>query len=255
MTAPNIPSFTAVGPNDRTPNRTIIPNTGKFSFPQVSKGLEPGVHGIASLSHKGRTFRFRTNPNSFNWTYTLNKHIDQTYGGRVIQLLSTKIDDFVVEADCGGGRWRYANAIALFLRDIMIEQRDGEPATFEYTTRGWKLNVFVVSMPFEDAITEVLRTFSIQMKVQEDVSGVMTKNSLRAELRRLQNGLQFQRNEYNDPQVDPNTGQLQRSINDVEQLANVTENSIGYGATSFLTPRNDLGIVNGMPTPQAPTGG
>ena len=109
----------------------------------------------------------------------------------MVQLLSTKIDDFTVEADCGGGRWEYANAVATFLRDVMVEQRNGIPATFEYTTRGWKLNVFVVSMPFEDSVNEVLRTFSIQMKVQEDVSGVMTRNSLSAELRRLQDGLAY----------------------------------------------------------------
>ena len=251
MTAP---TFNPVAPGNLTTPRTTIP-TNKFTFPQVSKGLEPGVHGIASLSHRGRTFRFRTNPNSFNWTYTLNKHVDQTYGGRVIQLLSTKIDDFTVEADCGGGRWNYANKIANFLRDIMIEQRDGEPATFEYTTRGWKLNVFVVSMPFEDSIDAVLRTFTIQMKVQEDVSGVASKNFLRAELRRLQNGLQFSRNEYNDPQVDPNVGKVTRQINQVTQQANVAVNTIGYANNEFLSPRNDLGINNGIPGPQAPTGG
>ena len=162
-------------------NQSTLP-VSQYSFPQVNPPLAAGVRGIASITHNNRTFRFRTNPNSFSWTYTLNKHVDPTYGGRVVQLLSTKIDDFSIEADCGGGRWEYANAVATFMRDVMIGQRTGETATFEYTTRGWKLKVYIVSMPFEDAYQEVLRTFTIQMKVQEDVSGVMSHNSLQAEL-------------------------------------------------------------------------
>lgn len=171
----------------------------KYTFPQKSPRLGPGERGIASLTHKGRTFRFRTQPNQFQWTYTLNKRVDQTYGGRVVQLLGTKIDDFVLKAEAGGGRWDYTNRMAKFMRDVMIEQRDGTPATFEYTTRGWKLNCYVVSVPFQDAIEEVLRPFEIQLKVQEDVSGLMSKSSLSAELRRLQDGVGFRRSKFNDP--------------------------------------------------------
>lgn len=170
-----------------------------YPFPQKTRALAKGERGIASITHRGRTFRFRTQPNEFAWTYTLNKRIDQTYGGRVVQLLGTKIDDFVVKADAGNGRWDYSNRMANFMRDIMIEQRDGTPATFEYTTRGWKLNCYIVSVPFADAVEEVLRPFEIQMKVQEDVSGLMSRHSLGAELRRLQDGVGFRRSQYNDP--------------------------------------------------------
>lgn len=171
-----------------------------YDFPQQAAPLRPGERGVASLTHEGRTFRFRTNPNEFRWTYTLNKRVDQTYGGRVIQLLGTKIDDFTLKADSGRGGWDYTNRVAKFLRDVMIKQRNGSPATFEYTTRGWKLNVYIVSVPFQDAVGEVLRSFEVQMKVQEDVTGLVTKNSLDAELRRLQDGMGFRRSKYNDPQ-------------------------------------------------------
>ena len=140
--------------------------TSDFSFPQVSQPLPAGQRGICSLSHSGRTLRFRTNPNEFNWTYSLNKKVEQTYGGRVVQLLSTKIDDFVIKVDCGSGRWPYANQVARFLRNVMVAQRDGVPATFEYTTRGWRLGVYVVSIPFSDAVEEVLREIEIGFKVQ-----------------------------------------------------------------------------------------
>jgi hypothetical protein len=196
--------------------------TSEFAFPQVNKPLDEGTRGICSITHGQRTFRFRTNPNSFSWTYTMNKRVESTYGGRVVQLLSTQIDDFQVIADCGGGRWEYANAITTFLRDVMIDQRGGEPATFEYTTRGWKLNVFIVSIPFQDDVGQVLREFTIDMKVQEDVSGVMSKNSLGAELRRLQDGIGFKRSKYNDPLM-----QGQRTNQEQPQAQQILANVAG----------------------------
>src|SRR4029077_6373446 len=138
---PRIEEF--LNPDIANNSRAEKIKTSEFSFPQVSKPLDPGVRGICSITHGNRTFRFRTNPNQFAWTYKLNKRVDPTYGGRVVQLLGTNIDDFVVQADCGKGGWEYANALTLFLRDVMIDQRQGEPATFEYTTRGWKLKVFI----------------------------------------------------------------------------------------------------------------
>jgi hypothetical protein len=173
--------------------------TADYSFPQVAPAQSSSVGGIASISHNGSTFRFRTNPNEFHWDYTLNKRIDPTYGGRVIQLLGTKIENFSLKADAGGGRWDYLNRMALFLRDVMVNQRDGTPAVFEYTTRGWKLNCYVVSIPFADAVEEVLHEFEIVLKVQEDVNQVMTQASLGIELSKLTDGVAFRRSQYNDP--------------------------------------------------------
>ena len=178
---------------------------GDYAFPQKASKLRAGERGIASLTHHNRTFRFRTNPNEFGGTYTLNKRIDQTYGGRVVQLLGTKIDDFKFTAESAGGGWEYSNRVANFLRDVMVMQRDGSPAVFEYTTRGWKLNCYVVSVPFEDAVEQVLRPFEVQLKVQEDITGVMSKNSLGAELSRLMDGVGFRRSKYNDPHLADET--------------------------------------------------
>jgi hypothetical protein len=220
-----------------------------YSFPQKVAALGPGQKGIASLSHAGRTFRFRTNPNQFVWSYQLNKRIDQTYGGRVVQLLGTKIEDFSLKADSGLGGWDYFNRMAKFLRDVMVEQRDGSPATFEYTQRGWKFNCYIVSVPFEDSVEQVLREFEITMKVQEDISGVMSKNSLSAELNRLTDGVGFRRSKYNDPQKGDET--LADVIGDnlgaipVDQIANSLAGIFQPGTTSQFLPNGlpNLGTV------------
>lgn len=160
--------------------------------------------GIASLTFKGDVFRFRTNPNSIRWSYTPNVRVDPTYGGRVIQLLSVKIDDLVVQIEAGQGRWDYYRTVSEFMRRLLVEQKDGTTATFEYTTRGWKLNVYVVNIPYEDDFHAVTRPIELSFKVQEDVSGVMSQNSLSQELKNLQDGIGWKKSKYNQP--DPSDG-------------------------------------------------
>lgn len=232
---------------------------GKYEFPQKTPGLSAGARGIASLHHPGvGTLRFRANPKEFNWSYTLNKRVDQTYGGRVIQLLGTRIDDFSFKADSGalgnGGGWPYTQKVAKFLRDVMLEQRGGTPATFEYTTRGWKFNAYVASVPFADAVEEVLREFEVGLKVQEDVSGLMSRSTLNAELRRLQDGIGFRRNKYNDPMFDQNlglvpnpesdpTGILSTAQNISELITTLSPNFLG-DATPAVAKAN--GLINSL---------
>lgn len=210
---------------------------GNYQFPQETDpaSLSPGERGICSISHPDvTTFRFRANPKEFNWSYTLNKRVDQTYGGRVIQLLGTRIDDFSFKADSGVERWDYSNRVANFMRDVMVAQRNGRPATFEYTTRGWKFNAYIVSVPFADAVEEVLREFEVVMKVQEDVTGLMSQNTLAAELRRLQDGIAFRRGKYNDPRWKENQNLPDSEIAD-RALKNTVQTLSGVAADVMQT--------------------
>lgn len=176
--------------------------SGSYGFPQVrADRRSSGVRGISSLSFKGRTFRFRSNPNHFFWNYTLNTKTDTTYGGRVIQLLSTRIDDFEMEFEAGNGRWEYMRQVLYFMRDILNGQRDGTPCTFEHTARGYKFNGYLTSFPMEDQWDAVLRPFKLTFKVQEDISGVLSTATLNAELRRLQEDIGFRRSKYNQPSM------------------------------------------------------
>lgn len=161
--------------------------------------------GIASLTFKGRTLRFRTNPNEIWWSYGLNTHVEETYGGRVVQILSTRIEDLVIKVDCGRGGWDYMKQVVDFLRKMMVEQREkgGTTATFNYTTRHWRMKVFALSVPFQDSVTAVNRELTLQFKVQEDVSGVMSQMALDQTLQRLKDGIGMTRPEY----VKPNGGQ------------------------------------------------
>lgn len=226
---------------------TAANKVSQYSFPQTAAPLIVGESGVASLRHGNRSLRFRTNPNEFSWSYNLIKRVDQTYGGRVIQLLGCNIGDFTIKAEAGNGRWEYMQKMVVFLRDVMMAQRNGVPATFEYTTRGWKLRCFVSSFPFQDEYTAVARPFEIQFKVQEDISGLMSKNSLRAELQRMKDGIGWSRNQFNDPRLAAAPGDQEQG--QIQGITDQATNVLGYlgqtggGLANFL-PGGVAGLTN-----------
>lgn len=171
----------------------------------IDGGFANNPHrGIASLYFNGETLRFRTNPNEIWWSYTLNTHVEQTYGGRVVQILGTKIEDLIVKIDCGNGGWPYLTKVVDFLRKMMIEQRKdgGKTAVFSYTTRGWRMKVYALSVPFQDQVTATTRELELRFKVVEDLTGQMTQAALSQELARLQDGMGFRKTKYNYPQLN-----------------------------------------------------
>ena len=89
-----------------------------------------------------------------------------------------------------------------FLRDLLVDQRSGNTATFEYTTRNWKLGVYALNIPFQDQVTATTREIELVFKIQEDVTGILSQTSLNVELARLQAGVyrpdQNVHNKYND---------------------------------------------------------
>jgi hypothetical protein len=178
--------------------------TGTLSGEPIMSGYQEAIdrqkyRGIASLTHDNKTLTFRTNPNSVTWSYKLNTVVENTAGGRVIQILSTSMEDLRVVIECGMGGWDYAMKVARFMRDMMINQKGkgGTPGTFRYTTRGWDLNVYALNIPFQDRVTETTREIELNFKIQEDVSGVLTKQTISTELSRLRDGIGFTRSAFN----------------------------------------------------------
>lgn len=186
----------------------LTPVQPLLSFPQVpmqapenysSDEFSTTSRGIASLSFNGRTWRFRTNPNSVNFSYVLNTHVDQTFGGRVVQILSCKIEDLVVVVEAGKAGWPYAANLALFLRDFLDYQRNPSaiPGVFQYSTRGWKFSVYALSIPFHDSVETTTHPLELHFKVQEDLTGVVSGAILNTTLLRMRDGIGWKRDKYN----------------------------------------------------------
>lgn len=149
------------------------------------------TRGICTLTFPGaaQPLQFRTNPNEITWDYELITKVQQTYGGRVVQVLGVKMDNLVVKVDCGAGGWPYAMYVAQFMRDMMVTQRNGQAGTFTYTTRNWKLKVFAKSIPFFDTVTETIRELELTFAIQEDIAGTNISSSIADALTKLQVGV------------------------------------------------------------------
>lgn len=206
---------------------------------------------LATITHGGKMFQFRTNPNSIRWTYTLNTKVEETYGGRVVQILSANIDDLVVVAEAGGGGWEYLHAAGLFMRDMMFDQRSGgEPGVFSYPTRGWEMSVYAVSFPFKDAWNEVKREFTMSFKVQEDVNGVVSSEVISGEIERLKKGIAYEHNDFNTPPGDAGTDAWPTfgGPNDTapgNALPGSPVNGLNPNANSAINPTPNPGFVGG----------
>lgn len=197
--------------------------------------------GIASLDFGGKVLRFRTNPNEIWWSYSLNTAVEQTYGGRVVQILSTRIDDLVVKIDCGWGGWPELTRVVNFLRTMMIEQRKdgGKTAVFNYTTRRWRMKVYALSVPFQDAVNATTRELEIRFKVAEDLSGEMSRLALSAELLRLQDGINFRKTKYNTPNsaaVSVGEGPLISPVDAAQRAAAPALGALPQPLNNFIPP-------------------
>jgi hypothetical protein len=88
------------------------------------------------------------------------------------------------------------------LRNLLSDQRNGNPATFEYTPRNWRLNVFSMSIPFQDQFDATVREVPLNFKIQEDVTGVLSQVTMDAAFAFLQDGVYSPgyplHNQYND---------------------------------------------------------
>jgi hypothetical protein len=170
----------------------------------TSKGAGPSAinTGLCTLSFQDQVFRFRTNPNEIWWSYELLSNTEETFGGRVIQLLGTRLGELAVKIECGQGGWDYLMQVVLALRNLLSDQRNGNPATFEYTTRNWRLNVYSMSIPFQDQFDATVREIPLNFKIQEDVTGVLSQVTMDATFAMLQDGVYAPgyplHNQYND---------------------------------------------------------
>lgn len=225
----------------------LVPVTGSAMARDPSSSVDANrARGICTIkTDSGKTFRFRTNPNSIRWKYVLNTNVEDTYGGRVIQILSARITTLNVQVEAGWGGWPYVVKVAYFLRDLMNEQRNGKPATFEYTTRNWKLKCFAASIPFTDSVGKPNRKIDMSFNVVEDTSGALTSSTIGAELNALKEGIGYKRNQYNSSDTSEYSDSPTAAISLLE--GNLRNLQSTFGSLSDLfTGGNAAGPTTGL---------
>lgn len=145
-------------------------------------------------------FRLRIDPEEIQWVYSLNTRTDNTYGGKVIQILSVSINEMSLPIMGGSGGRDYLKSVATFFRDGMLWQRDtGNTAIFTYSPRGYNLNVYFSNLKIEDKLENVSFPFTLVFKVQEDLAGAVKQQIIMQEIANLQAGIGYTSDQFNDP--------------------------------------------------------
>lgn len=116
---------------------------------------------------------FPYNPNSIDWGYTLNKASFNTVGGRVTQVLSTKIDTLTWQGDAGS-RENLLNLYSNF-KQIQNYQIDTENSVdLVVPSRNWSIKVWARSMEVGWDYQSVTYPYRMQFEVDEDFGQIST---------------------------------------------------------------------------------
>jgi hypothetical protein len=135
-------------------------------------------------------YAFPFNPNSVSWGYKLNVSSTETLGGRVVQILSARIESL----DWQGHAGSRAALLALFERvgQIMEKHISSErPVRLVVPSKRWVLDVFVKSMPAVGwDIRAVSYPYKLSFEVDEDF-GTVSRTVISKELKRLAEGIGY----------------------------------------------------------------
>jgi hypothetical protein len=145
----------------------------------------------ATIHAGNTTLVLPINPQTATWGYQENTVSKDTIGGRVVQLLSVQVTDLMVQAVAGSRP--ELQRIAEGVRQVMeYHTRTLRPATFRVPSRAWDFRVYLGAMPqigWDVATTTY--PYSLQMVVDEDVSGVQRAKLETAALTRLYEGIGY----------------------------------------------------------------
>ena len=115
-----------------------------------------------------------TGANQISWGFGLNTQTFPTYGGEVVQILSTYTDTLTISGDCRDYK-QVEHLYKWFIEYFAVATQasgpnfDATPVTFRYPERGWELKIQPSSIPqFAYGTDVVAPSWQMQAYVVED---------------------------------------------------------------------------------------
>lgn len=155
---------------------------------------------------------FRINPSSIDWNFQIKTRIEDTIGGRVVQVLGATLSDITITGEYGqvmgqkgikgrergpvtrdqdpGQSWRLAEEFVHQVRHLMDEQshdateheKMNKALLFEFPDYGWRFQVYVKSISSntsDNAIDHTVGNFAYKYRlvlfIVADVSDNLTR--------------------------------------------------------------------------------
>jgi hypothetical protein len=154
---------------------------------------------FASISaHK--KFIFKVNPYNVGWGYNLRTHVDDTYGGKVVQILGVDLTSLTIDTAAGGHGLPYVQEFMKFWRDMCIwQQNEQKLAIFSFPSKNYRLSVWADTLNISNSLDNIEHPITMVFQIQEDLAGTLKKTAMTAQLKKLAVGIGYTRNDYNYP--------------------------------------------------------
>lgn len=151
------------------------------------------------------TYVFDINPSEATWTYKLNIASQDTYGGRVVQLLSCRIEKmqvggYLTQRGTAENQWARMEEFEKKIRDIMgWHAANKRPLKFYFPALDWVGDVYLTgySNVKYDVKTSAV-SYTLMMNVDSGFETIREHASTEG-LDVIPDGVNWVRNEYNTP--------------------------------------------------------
>lgn len=189
--------------------------------------------------------KFHIDPSSVQWDFAMKVVDTKTVGGKVVQVLGTRLGDMIVRGSHVPHR-RKGDTAAWEAEHRFLEQvkewsraaegkRNPPPLRFTYPPKGWDFQVYVKSLsPVRESNTEFAPRYQLTLFVVEDRTRVVVRGIRDLYIQRLFNGVGWKQTKYNGPS--------QAEVDEVLQGRGVGDylrdefNAAAAGAASNLLP-------------------
>ena len=181
----------------------------------------------------GEPWVFDVNPSDASWGYTMNIKQFDTYGGRVVQLLSCRIDDLTISGNLSSkgaqSQWEPMLNFEGKIKSILAAQsKTGNPVTVQFDEVDWSGEVFLIGysdVSYNIATTAVSYTlnFTVDSGFERVVEGIT--EDAKSSIGNVAAGVNWIRSKYNTPAAD-DWEQVK------EALGQVVENTDSYNSDS-----------------------
>lgn len=150
------------------------------------------------------SYTFNIDPSTVSWTYRLNTKSFDTYGGKVIQVLSCRVENLQIGGSLSQkGIIKQFDEMKEFESDVLSimesQAKSKEPIEFNFPAVQWNGQVFLVgySDVKYDTKTSAVH-YTLSMMVDSGFDALKTIDSAEG-LDAIPDGVNWVRNDYNDP--------------------------------------------------------
>lgn len=194
----------------------------------------------ASLTSPIASHHFAFNPDEVKWSFSNNTVSRDTVGGRVVQLLSSKVEQMTVVGRAGSRG--ELQRLAQNLKKIMEYQIKTQNAVhFKVPSRKWNFKVYiqnVSSLGWDYSATSY--PYEIALMIQEDLTGLSSKAVEKEALSRLAQGIGYTE-KYHGGSVEEALSMSEAYLNSATFLKNKGRDDLGGPGDDFSADGTPVG--------------